>query len=191
MKSYVHLYLGEGSTLIAADSPLPGTTTGYNGGTYDAAEPKTDWDAYQDYGHNHWRNSLIWADGVHDIAITGPGLIWGRGLSSGTEGHSKLGAQFKAEQPGVGNKSIAMKNCHNVLLRDFSVLKGGHDSILTTGVDKSHDRQPEIRRGAGSARYRLLPKRQDIELYSELSLGRRDLPEVQLRSWVSAPYGKL
>jgi polygalacturonase len=40
-----------------------------------------------------------------------------------------------AERPGVANKAIALKNCHNVLLRDFSILHGGHFGILATGVD--------------------------------------------------------
>ena len=40
-------------------------------------------DAYQDYGHNHWHNSLLWGDGISDFSITGPGLIWGQGLSYG------------------------------------------------------------------------------------------------------------
>jgi len=35
----------------------------------------------------------------------------------------------------VGNKSIALKNCHNVTLRDFSILHGGHFAILATGAD--------------------------------------------------------
>jgi polygalacturonase len=35
----------------------------------------------------------------------------------------------------VGNKAIALKNCRNVLLRDFKVLKGGHFALLATGVD--------------------------------------------------------
>src|SRR5260370_1105029 len=72
LKSHVAVYLAQGAILLAADSPLPGATTGYNGGTYDAAEPNTAWDAYQDYGHNHWRNSLIWGEGINDISITGP-----------------------------------------------------------------------------------------------------------------------
>ena len=42
---------------------------------------------------------------------------------------------FQAEQPGVGNKAIALKNCRNVLFRDFSILKGGHFGLLLTGVD--------------------------------------------------------
>ena len=71
----VHLHLEQGSTIIAADSPLPSEQTGYHGGVYDAAEPKTEWDAYQDYGHNHWHNSLLWGEDIHDLSITGPGLI--------------------------------------------------------------------------------------------------------------------
>jgi len=189
LKSKVNLYLSQGSTIIAADSPKPGETTGYMGGTYDAAEPKNPWDAYQDYGHNHWHNSLIWGEGLSDISITGPGLIWGRGLSFGAgpgrppasagaygagfgpermtppagagapggAGSAGAGAaagtarpggpggggprnrgnypMYQAEQAGVGNKSIALKNCRNVILSDFSILKGGHFGILVTGVD--------------------------------------------------------
>src|SRR5208283_2148092 len=81
LKSHVDLYLSQGCAIIAADSPKPGETTGTMGGTYDAAEPKNAWDAFQDYGHNHWHNSLLWGDGISDFSITGPGLIWGKGLS--------------------------------------------------------------------------------------------------------------
>jgi len=159
LKSHVALYLSQGSTILAADSPKPGETTGYNGGTYDAAEPNTAWDAYQDYGHNHWHNSLIWGEDIHDVSITGPGVIFGKGLSFGAGPGRPPGAppprtprspiegaaivrpprgnytMFQAEQPGVGNKAIAMKNCRNVIFRDFSILKGGHFGLLLTGVD--------------------------------------------------------
>ena len=118
LKSNVGLHLGHGCTLVASE-----------GTGYDAAEPNQPWEKYQDYGHNHWHNSLIWGEGLHDISITGPGLIWGKGLSRG-EGTLPL-----AETPGVGNKSISLKNCRNVLLRDFSMLHGGHFAILATGVD--------------------------------------------------------
>ncbi len=134
LKSYVDILLSQGAAIIAADSPGRSDTTGYNGGTYDAAEPKTSYDAYQDYGHNHWHNSLLWGENIHDIAIYGNGLIWGRGLSNGRE-RTNLGYAFRAEQPGVGNKAIALKNCRNVTFRDFSVLKGGHFALLLTGVD--------------------------------------------------------
>jgi polygalacturonase len=136
LRSNVHLHIEQGATILAAESPKPGETTGYNGGVYDAAEPKTEWDAYQDYGHNHWHNSLIWGEDIHDFSITGTGLIYGKGLSFGA-GRAARGNYpiYVAEQPGVGNKAIALKNCRNVLLRDFSVLKGGHFCLLATGVD--------------------------------------------------------
>ena len=134
LKSHVHLHLEQGSAIVAADSPLPGDQSGYNGGRYDAAEPNAPWEAFQDYGHNHWHNSLLWGEGLHDLSITGPGLIWGRGLSDG-RARKDYGGPFVAEQAGVGNKAIALKNCHNVLLRDFSILKGGHFGLLLTGVD--------------------------------------------------------
>ena len=179
LKSHVDLYLTQGCTIIAADSPLYGQTTGYMGGTYDAAEPQNPaFEPYQDYGHNHWHNSLLWGDGISDFSITGPGLIWGRGLSAGVGGGRPpataaaagsggastappaappaptspatpaaaeatlppRGARgnylsFRAEQAGVGNKTFGLKNCRNVTLRDFSILKGGHFAILVTGVD--------------------------------------------------------
>jgi polygalacturonase len=134
LKSQVHLYLHQGSAIVAADSPLPGEQSGYRSGAYDAAEPNTAWDAYQDYGHNHWHNSLLWGEDIHDLSITGPGLIWGKGLSNGRSKRDQ-GGSFVAEQAGVGNKAIALKNCHNVIFRDFSILKGGHFGLLLTGVD--------------------------------------------------------
>jgi polygalacturonase len=118
LKSNVALYLDAGATILAAA-----------GSHYDAAEPNTPWESYQDYGHNHWHNSLLWGEGLHDVAILGPGLIWGKGLSSGRK------EEPLAETPGNGNKAIALKNCRNVILRDFSILKAGHFGLLATGVD--------------------------------------------------------
>ena len=123
LKSKVALYLDQGATIVAAD-PATGGAHGY-----DLAEPKQAWEEYQDYGHNHWHNSLIWGEGLNDVSILGPGLIWGKGLSRG------WGAGPVAENPGVANKAIALKNCRNVILRDFSILHGGHFGILATGVD--------------------------------------------------------
>jgi polygalacturonase len=128
LKSNVCLYLDQGATILAASVPLEGTTTR----GYDAAEPQGPWEPYQDYGHNHWHNSLIWGEGLSNIAICGPGRIYGKGLSRGHQGDKDL-PDTKA--PGVGNKSIALKHCTNVILRDFSILQGGWFGILATGVD--------------------------------------------------------
>ena len=135
LKSNVNLHLDQGATIVAADSPKPGDSTGYNGGTYDPAEPNAPWEPYQDYGHNHWHNSLIWGEDLHDISITGSGLIYGKGLSFGGGPARGDYPIYIAEQAGVANKSIALKNCRNVLFRDFSILKGGHFGLLLTGVD--------------------------------------------------------
>jgi polygalacturonase len=122
LKSNVTLQLESGATIIAADPAADG------GGGHDLAEPNQ-WDMYQDFGHSHFRNSLMWGEAIENFAIVGTGRIWGRGLSKG------YGPGPDAHAPGVGNKAISLKNCHNVLLRDFSILHGGHFGILATGVD--------------------------------------------------------
>ncbi len=126
LKSNIALYLEQGATILAAAVPEGGVTSG---ASYDPAEPNTPWENYQDYGHNHWHNSLIWGEGLENLAILGPGLIWGKGLSRGGR------EAPRAETPGMGNKTIALKNCRNVILRDFSILKAGHFGILATGAD--------------------------------------------------------
>ena len=124
LKSHVALRLSHGTTILAAEPSAAGGT-----GNYDEAESNKPWEDYQDYGHNHGHNSLLWGEGIEDVSIVGPGLIWGKGLSRGTR------ELPRAETPGVGNKALALKNCHDVLLRDFSILHGGHFGILATGVD--------------------------------------------------------
>lgn len=126
LKSNVCLSLEQGATIFAASTPMEGMGSG----GYDAAESNTPWESYQDFGHNHWHNSLIWGENIQNFSIVGPGLIWGKGLSRGWGKDTP-----RAEAPGVGNKAISLKNCHNVQLRDFSILMGGHFGILATGVD--------------------------------------------------------
>jgi polygalacturonase len=116
LKSNITLLLDNGAFLIAADP-------GKGQGGYDAPEPNA-FDMYQDFGHSHWHNSLIWGENLENIAITGHGWIIGNGLTR--EGR---------QTPGLGNKAIALKLCRNVILKDFTVLRGGHFCLLATGVD--------------------------------------------------------
>ncbi len=120
LKSNVGLYLGHGAVLEAA---LPSVAT------YDTPEANI-WSLFQDFGHSHWHNSLIWGEEIENVSITGPGLIDGRGLSRGF-----ADGKYGDPPAGTGNKAIALKNCRNVTLRDFRVLHGGHFAILATGVD--------------------------------------------------------
>lgn len=118
LKSNIALYLDQGCVLLAADSTA--------NGKYDDAEPNEWGDKfqYQDYGHSHWHNSLIWGENLENVSILGTGIINGLGLRRNSS----------ARRP-WGNKSIALKNCRNVNLKDFWILNGGHFGILATGVD--------------------------------------------------------
>ena len=118
LQSNVTLDLGPGSTILAAADPE----------AYDQPEPNA-WDEYQDFGHSHFRNSLIWGEGLENIAIVGSGRIYGKGLVRSQP------RDVPAGQKVVGNKAIALKQCHNVVLRDFSILMGGWFGILATGDD--------------------------------------------------------
>ena len=150
LKSNITLYLDQGATILAAD-PKEAK------GGYDLPEPN-EWDMYQDFGHSHWQNSLIWGIGLENVAILGPGRIDGKGLTrrsprprrplqagdtpaslGGGQAARVLSPLGESDDPGVmnglGNKAISLKLCRNVLLRDFSVLNGGHFMLLATGVD--------------------------------------------------------
>jgi polygalacturonase len=85
LKSHVTLHLGPGATIIAAEPPAAGEPGGY-----DPPEPNA-WNQYQDFGHSHFQNSLIWGVDLENVAITGPGRIYGRGLSRGNGRRTALG----------------------------------------------------------------------------------------------------
>ena len=159
LKSHLVLRLDAGAVILAAEPPAD-LSAGY-----DPPEPNPGWDQYEDFGHSHWHNSLIWGENLEDVTIIGPGLIYGYGLSRGSNRRDLTPAERKLpkdQRPnlslpkksvatekkgpfgypgrdtlpaGVGNKSIALKNCHNVIFRDFSIYHGGHFGILVTGVD--------------------------------------------------------
>lgn len=115
LKSNVHLYLDAGAEIRAA---FPGKDSGY-----DLAEENKH-NMYQDFGHSHWKNSLIWGIGLENITISGFGTINGEGL---TREESRL--------PGVGNKAISLKLCKNVVIKDITMINCGHFALLATGVD--------------------------------------------------------
>lgn len=117
LKDNIRLYLDRGAVLKAA---IPTEAQGY-----DEAEPNAS--TFQDFGHSHWKNSLIWGIGLHDVTIEGFGLIDGsEGLSRGLE---------RVEAVARANKAIALKECRGVTIRDISMSMCGHFALLLTGVD--------------------------------------------------------
>ncbi len=115
LKSNITLHIESGATIIAA---FPSAIEGY-----DEAEPN-EHTKFQDFGHSHWKNSLIWGIDLENITICGSGTINGAGLT-------REGSRAK----GVGNKAISLKLCKNVILRDIKMLYCGHFALLATGVD--------------------------------------------------------
>src|SRR4029077_18004391 len=140
LKSNITLQLDQGAMILAADT-VPGKVT------YDLPEPNQ-WDMYQDFGHSHWQNSLIWGIGLENVSIIGPGLIDGKGLTRRSprprrpiqagDRPTTLTGNGTANRPqsplgedddprvmnGQGNKAIALKLCRNVILKDFTILLG-------------------------------------------------------------------
>lgn len=112
LKSNVTLFLDSGAVIQASSDPE----------AYDPPEPNPSIDKYQDFGHSHWRNSLMWGENVENVAILGQGLINGKALT-------------READKRIGNKAISLKLSRNVTIRDVSMLLCGHFAILVTGVD--------------------------------------------------------
>ncbi len=147
LRHRVTLHLEAGATLLAA-YPSPEAKIGY-----DLPEPSESGEKkYQDFGHSYFRNSLICGENLDQIAITGFGTIDGLALAGAHhvslpgeaaspfqgENHGDLDDFHDydlGELPYQANKAIALKNCRNVTLRDFTLFRGGHFALLATGVD--------------------------------------------------------
>jgi len=79
---------------------------------FDAPEPNP-FDAYQDFGHSHFHNSLMWGENLDNFAIIG-GKINGGSI---VRGESK---------PGGGDKLIAVRVGKNLHFEGTIHEKGGH-----------------------------------------------------------------
>ena len=119
LKSNITLRLEEGAVIKAA--PV-GDKTGY-----DEAEPNDS--HYQDFGHSHWHNSLLWGEHLQNVTLEGEGLI------DGTDVLSRSGPRPGDTGPTVANKALALRDCQHVIIRGLSFLRCGHFALLLTGVD--------------------------------------------------------
>ena len=122
LKSNVDLHLTPGARILASPASMK---------AYDESEtfggPE-----YQDGGHTYFHNSLIWAEGQSNICITGRGTIDGEGL---TRHDTEQAGNVQGGSIGTGDKAIALKLCRNILIRDITIVRGGHFAIIVTGCD--------------------------------------------------------
>lgn len=115
LKSNTAIHLDAGAVLVAADRSADAK--------YDVAEPSPS-TRFQDFGHSHFHNSLLWGEHLENVSIEGPGQIVGKGLVN----------DF-TKQMDDGNKTIALRDCRHVTIEDVTIRHGGWFGILATGVD--------------------------------------------------------
>ena len=118
LKSNICLFIDQGATIIAA------AVSKENG--YDDEETGSN-NQFQDYGHSHWHNSLIWGEDINNVSIMGTGRIWAKALYKDWIDSN--------ENKQSANKAISLVRCRNVIIRDITILQGGWFAILATGVD--------------------------------------------------------
>ena len=133
LQSNIHLLIDAGATILGAPQNL---------NAYDETEtfPGV---AFQDGGHCYFHNSLIWGENLTNVFISGHGTINGGGLDRNPKildemcgyGHFPTPNTKTYPPVRIGNKSIALKLCKNVLIRDVTIFHGGHFAILVTGCD--------------------------------------------------------
>lgn len=120
MLSNVTLHLDANSTIL-----------GSGAGEYDPPEPNP-YDAYQDFGHSHFHDAMIWGDRLTNIGFTGSGTIDGGGYFNGTKNDT---------QPGQADKIISLTRCENLTVSGITLLRPGHFAILLndcSGVTSDH-----------------------------------------------------
>ncbi len=132
LRSNLQILIDAGATILGAPQSLH---------AYDPAEPFVG-HAYQDSGHSHFHNSLIWGENVTNVTICGRGTINGGGLVRKADLLDRWDNNPQAASMGVtpddlriGNKAICLKLCRNLLIRDVTIAHGGWFAILVTGCD--------------------------------------------------------
>ncbi|SHI23984.1 glycosyl hydrolase family 28 protein [Streptomyces sp. 3214.6] len=113
LKSHVTLRLDKGATL-----------QGSSADTYDKAESNP-YDDYQDYGHSHFHDAMIYGDRLTDIGLVGEGVI--DGLGNLITGNPKSGE---------ADKIISLTRCDGLRIGDgLTLRRGGHFAALVNGCE--------------------------------------------------------
>jgi polygalacturonase len=95
--------------LLDKDAVVTGAKAGY-----DPPEPN-EFERYQDFGHSHFHNALMWGDKIENFAIVG-GRINGGYIIEGDDARGRE----------IGDKVIAIKSSRNLLFDGVTHESGGH-----------------------------------------------------------------
>ncbi|MEV6415559.1 CBM35 domain-containing protein [Kribbella sp. NPDC051718] len=112
LKSNLTIQLDAGSTILGAGND-----------TYDAAEPNPN-DEYQDYGHSHFHNAMMYGDRLTNLTFSGSGTIDG-------DDHLITGNP----KAGQADKIISLTRCNGLKIDGIKLRQGGHFAILSNGCD--------------------------------------------------------
>ncbi len=109
LKSNVELLLAPGAVIVGAPDG------------FDLPEPNP-YSRYQDFGHSHFHDSLMWGENLTNFAIVG-GRIDGGSIVHGTP------------KPGHGDKLITIVSGKNLMFRNVTHDKGGHFVYLLNNCE--------------------------------------------------------
>ena len=150
LQSNVNLRLEKGAVLRAARTDIRASyqTQEGEGGNYDEPEVNL-YAGLQDHGHTYFANSMFYAADMENIMIYGEGLIEGSQINEKTGereyvllGGDPIEPKMRNEKgyagEWFGNKCISLVRCKNVVLKDFSIVIGGHFAIIAEGVTNMH-----------------------------------------------------
>ncbi|MCL6103604.1 MAG: glycosyl hydrolase family 28 protein [Bacteroidetes bacterium] len=81
---------------------------------YDAPESHEPYEKYQDYGHSHFHNALMWGEGIENFAIIGGKVTGGPIIQGDPKGKD------------IGDKVIVIVKGKNLLFKNVTHDTGGH-----------------------------------------------------------------
>jgi polygalacturonase len=103
--------------LLDKNAVITGAKSGY-----DAPEPNQ-FEQYQDFGHSHFHNALMWGENIDNFAIVG-GRVNGGHIVEGDPGGRD-----------IGDKVISIKSSRNLLFQNITHETGGHFVYLLNACE--------------------------------------------------------
>jgi len=104
IKSNVRLLLDDHATIFGGPKE-----------NFEKPEPNPDWDKFQDFGHSHFHQSLMYGEKIENFAIEGGNVDGG-----------SIGHDYYPDRGGGGDKLVTVVEGKNLLFKNVTHGKGGH-----------------------------------------------------------------